>query len=393
MRSVSRFAAVLCVLVLAPALFAGLRDDLYIPSTFNGLTHYGAFEKHVPVAVGKVIDRRSVSDKRALGSGPNGAYGLFSQDPPDAYIRAALEQSLKSLGLEPNEGETPELTVDAEIWRAHAWVRVGARARLRCEINVRFLVNGNTVSVIGNSEIKGQVVTKARWVSLFNDALSDTMEKFAASQTFTKALPSEVTASFKKSTAPAPSRYNAGDIETAKFYGPTDLVKQLPKVDLTSYDVLEIREFTLADKNFKGDVATAQRMVPGSVMDRLGGRYPGLFRAVSFGEAKLGEAPSGAKRLVIEGDLPQVAAGSFMKRAIIGFGAGRVSFAMNVRLVDGESGKPLTTLEMKSLNWGAAWQSDEGELEDMVDRMAADLAYYLVNQHNPSYKSGEEEAR
>jgi|GEM_PF-5594356 len=396
MRSLSR---VVLLFIVAPALFAGLRDDLYIPSTFKGLTYYGAFEKHVPVAIGKVVDRRSVMDRRELGSGPNGVYDLFSQDPPETYIRAALEQSIKSLGLAPNEGEAPALTVNAEVWRAHAWVRVGARARLRCELNVRFLLTNaagesrGSVSVIGNSEIKGQIVTKARWEALFNEALYDTMEKFAASQTFTKALPAEVVASFKKSATPAPSKYNADAIETAKFYGPTELVGRLPKVDLASYDVVELREFKLTDKNFKGDVATAQRMVPGSVMDRLGGRYPSLFRGVSFGDAKIGDAPSGSKRLIIEGDLPQVAAGNFMARQLIGFGAGRVQFAMNVRLIDGESGKPLTTLEMKSLNWGAIWQTDEGELEDMVDRMAADLAYYLIAQHDPGYKSGEEEVR
>lgn len=381
------------------SLVAGMRDDLVIQPNFRGLTYYGAFEKTVPVAVGEVADRRSVSDRKFLGKGPNGVYEIYSQDPPETYLRAALQESLKSLGLAAPEGVKPEITVDAEVWRSHVWVRMGARARLRCEINVRFLVSrvgkpASAVSVIGNSEIKGQVVTKERWKALFDQALYDTMEKFAASQTLAKALPAEVIASFKKSATPAPeARYKAAEIETAKFYGPTELVSKLPKVDLSGYDILEIREFKLTDKDFKGDVAATQRMMPGAVMDRIGGRYPTLFRAVSFGDVKLGTPPAKGSRLVIEGDLPQVAAGSFMKRAIIGFGAGRVSLDMNLRLIDGESGKELAKLDMKSRNWGAAWQSDEGELEDMVDRMASDLAYYLVAQHNPSYKTEDEEVR
>ncbi|HUP62802.1 MAG TPA: DUF4410 domain-containing protein [Thermoanaerobaculia bacterium] len=385
-------AFVLCLF----AFTAVAREDLYIKSTFKGLTYYGTFEKGVPIAIGKVVDRRSVADRRFLGKGPNGIYEIFSQDPPETYVKAALQDSLESLGLAAREGESPALTVNAEIWRAHLWVRMGARARLRGEIHVRFLLErggepAGTVSVIGNSEIKGQVVTKARWNALFEATVYNLMEKFAASETLTKALPAEVTASVKKSATPKPEKYNAAEIE-AIFYGPTELVGKLPKVDLTGYDVVEIRDFKLTDTNFKGDVTATQKMVPGAVMDRIGGRYPTLFRGATFGDTTVGD-PSKGKKLVIEGDLPQVAAGSFMRRSLIGFGAGRVQLSMNVKLVDGESGKELATLEMKSLNWGAGWQTDEGELEDMVDRMAADLAYYLVNQHNPKYKTEEEEIR
>lgn len=391
---------IVAVVLSLSNVYAGLRDDLILEPKFTGLTHYGAFEERVPVAIGKVTDRRSVTDRKFLGKGPNGVYEIYTKDTPDVYVRAALAETLKSLGLAAAEGETPALTIDADVWRSHIWARVGARARLRGETNVRFTIRDRdgapvgTVSVVGNSEIKGQMVTKERWKALFDQVIYDTMEKLAASQTFNKALPAEVTASFRKSTTPAPqARFNASEIETTKFYGPTELVAQLAKVDLSQYDVLEIRDFKLTDKDFKGDVEATQKMVPAAVMDRIGGLYPTLFRAASYGETKLGAAPAGAKRLIIEGDLPQVAAGSFMKRAMIGFGAGRVSLAMNVRLIDGDTNKQLAALDMKSLNWGAAWQADEGELEDMVRRMASDLTYYLVAQRNPNYKSDDEEVR
>ena len=383
---------VLCLL----ALTASAREDLYIQSTFKGLTYHGKYASGVPVAIGKVVDRRSVADRRFLGKGPNGIYEVFSQEPPEAYIKAALQEALGSLGLAATGGAQPALTVNAEIWRTHLWVRMGARARMRGEMHVRFELERagkslGTVSAIGNAEIKGQIVTKARWNALFEATLYDLMEKFASSETLKKALPQETVASFAKAATPKPEKYNAAEIE-AIFYGPTDLVGKLPKVDLTGYDVVEIRDFKLTDTNFKGDVNTTQKMVPGAVMDRIGGRYPTLFRGATFGDVKVGD-PSKGKKLIIEGELPQVAAGSFMRRSLIGFGAGKVQLVMNVKLIDGDSGKELAALDMKSLNWGAGWQSDEGELEDMVDRMAADLAYYLVNQHNPKYKTDEEEIR
>lgn len=391
----------LAIICLAAPGHAGLfsPSDLAIQPNFRGLTSYGTFEKHMPVGIGAVTDRRSVADPKFLGKGPNGAYSIYTQDPPNLYIRAALAETLQTLGLAAKPDESPAISVSAEVWRAHSWVRIGARARLRCEMNVRFFVANaagervGTVGVVGNAEIKGQMVTKEKWKALFDQTIYDTMENFARSEALARALGSEVTASFKKSATPAQARYNAADIETTKFYGPTELVATLPKVDLSQYNILELHPFKVTDEGFKGDVEAMQKMVPGSVMDRLGGLYPELFTSASFGATAIGKAPEGGKRLIIEGDLPIVAVGSFMKRAVIGFGAGRISLIMNVRLLDGESGKELARMEMKSLNWGAAWQASEGELDDMVDRMASDLTYYLIDQHNPGYKNSEEQIR
>ncbi len=393
------FAAVVALFLFGPAVWGGLRGDLTIESAFSGLT-VGTYETHVPIAIGTVVDRRSVADPRFLGKGFQGSYDIFSQDPPDQYTRFALERTLQSIGLAAKEGETPAVIVSAEIWRAHSQTLVTmGRVRMRSEINVRFILANNSneplgsVSILGNAEIKGQVGTKDRLKTVFQEALYDAMEKFAGSQTLAKTLGSDVVASFKKSATPRTTKYQAADIDMTKFYGPTDLVARLPKADLTQYEVLELRPFKLTDTEFKGDVEATERMVPGLIMDRLGGRYPDLFQSVMFGDKKLGDSPANAKRLVIEGDLPAVWTGSTMKRALIGFGAGQARLEMNVRLVDGESGKELTRFEMQSRNWGAGWQAKEGELDDMVDRMAADLVFYLINQHKPDYKISQEEIR
>lgn len=391
------FGMILILILLTPVAYA--REDLRIESAFRGLS-IGTYGKTVPVAIGTVTDQRSVPDPKFLGTGWQGTFKMFSQDPPDKYVRDALEQTLQSIGLAAKEGETPAVIVHADIWRARLQaLQTTGRVRMRSEIQVRFTLTNaakqplGSFSVVGNAEIKGQIGTKERLKTTFQEAIYDTMEKFAGSQTLAKALGPDVVASFRKSETPRTTKYQASDIDTTKFYGPTELVGKLPKIDLTKYDVLELRPFKMADPGFKGDVAETERMVPSLIIDRIGGSYPGLFQSVVFGEKTLGSSTRSAKRLVVEGDLPAVWVGSAMKRMLIGFGAGQVRLEMNIRLLDGESGQELTKFEMFSRNWGAAWQAKEGSLEDMADRMAADFVYYLVSQHKQDYKNEEEAVR
>lgn len=178
-------------------------------------------------------------------------------------------------------------------------------------------------------------------------------------------------------------------IDRDKFYGPTDLARlqvsnareALMGVDATT---LILQDFAMKDEKFvakeDSDPEFAAAYLPELVRVHLEAFYPGAFPRIGRrAEWQDGEG------LVLTGDLLRFKIGSFAKRAWIGFGAGKDLLEAAVVLREGAGGEELFRLMVVSSNWGAGFQVKKGQIRDMAEQAARDIAFLLVQAAVPDY--------
>lgn len=76
-------------------------------------------------------------------------------------------------------------------------------------------------------------------------------------------------------------------------------------------------------------------------------------------------------------------------RIWVGFGAGKDKLEGQISISDA-TGHALAAFPVLLSNWGAGWQFKQGQIRDMIDQLARDVAYFLVRTARPGYKPPED---
>jgi hypothetical protein len=404
--------AVLLVVVTAAeavekAAAVSTLEDAVIPSSFSGLSEYGRFAVHRAVDIAEVVDMRETDDSTTLGievGFMKAKYRLLSQERPEAYVRAALEKTLESIGLRRQAGEEPALLVTAEIWRAHAWRVVKATSvAYVVEMNLVFELSSPSgqllgrVYTFGDAQLKSLAIpTKKKrprmWQPIFDAALGDAMQELVSSEAFRNAVGQEVVGSLAQPRAKRKgSDSKVTRIDYRSWAQASVYLSQAPGVNLSTYSSVELEDFEMGDKSFlkkasEGEVKNASAIVPAAVFERLAGLYPGLFVEAIRGTRRVAGEGEVGKRLLVRGRFRDFNAGDVVGRTLIGLGAGRVSFDLDITFVDAESGQELTKFRIDIINIGLGI-GENRELEDIIDRSAADIVHYLQQNKNRKYIS------
>ena len=151
-------------------------------------------------------------------------------------------------------------------------------------------------------------------------------------------------------------------------------VERWQKVDLSSYSILYVEDFEMADpkagdRKKKHLVETAPRRLADQVVRKVG---EGVFNEVRLGS--LAQPMDGA--VVLRAKILQYKPGSAGARLMFA-GAGSVHLDFSAQLVDGASGRPLRELsDQKTWAWGGAVGASRG-IAEMEENLSYELALYL----------------
>lgn len=260
--------------------------------------------------------------------------------------------------------------------------------RLRSEVFLEFTFRRGDAVVgrvlaCGNSQRKAQIATKTKVEATYQVGLNDALSKLVESDTFRRLVGEGWTGAIARWGNPEITH-----VDRDKFYGPSDtVVAQIRRargaLEAVDASTLVLRDFDLQDETYKGkkdaDPELASSYLPELIRVHLEAFFPGAFATI----VRSGE-PQQGKGLVVAGNLLRFKIGSYMKRALIGFGAGKDKLEAEIFFQDG-SGKTLFKIDLISTNWGAGFQIKKGQIRDIADQGARDVAYLLVQALVPEY--------
>lgn len=383
-----------CVVATLAALALGLpvhaAADVELALEPLTPTDYGTYSGERRIALGEVVDDGFAESPRFLGMGPQAMYSVLLTQQRDESVRAAVSQLLDGTGLLAATPDDAAYTMDVSIRRLRFFIhQTAGRFRLRTEAFLEFTFRqGDSVVgrvlACGNSQNQAQFASKKKVQATYQYGVEDALYKLVRSETFARIV--------GEGWAPGGGSAEGGEYKIARitrnrFYGPSDLIRgeiETAKHKLEgARPVLILQDFQLLDDQYEtrkdADPALAKRYLPELVREHLV-FFPGAFEVVERRE-------EWAERdgLVVTGELIRFKIGSFMKRALVGFGAGKDKLEAVVYLKDGASGEILHRLDFKSSSWGDMWQLKRGQIRDMADQLARDLAFFLVEIGTEDY--------
>ena len=386
--SVTSIAVLAAILLLSASSVHGKRKDLVIELMPPEAQYFGSYAGATRIALGEVRDEGFIEAPDFVGVGPEAVYAVVLAGGREGAIRSAVSKLLEVTGLAAAPGDADYL-LDVVIRRNRFFINQTAiKFRLRSEVFLEFtLRQGDTVVgrvlACGNSQRKTQLASKAKVEATYQVGLNDALSKLVKSDTFRRLV--------GEGWTPATARWGNPEItpiDRDKFYGPSDTAQaEVYPARLALVDVdpktLVLQDFALMDQKYledKGaDPELAASYLPELVRVHLGAFFPGAFATVE----RRGE-PQPGDGVVLAGNLLRFKIGSFAKRVWIGFGAGKDKLEAEVLFQDG-AGQELFKLDIVSSNWGAGFQIKKGQLRDIADQAARDIAYLLVQALVPDY--------
>lgn len=387
--SVASITAVTAILLLStsPASL-GKQKDLVIAPLPPEAQYFGSYSGETRIALGEVHDEGFAESSDFLGAGPQAVYAVLLVSSREEAVRSAVSRLLEVTGLAASPDEADYL-LDVVIRRNRFFInQTAVKFRLRSEVFLEFIFRqGDSVAgrvlACGNSQRKTQLASKTKVEATYQVGFNDALSKLLESDTFLRLVGEGWTAATARWGNPEITH-----IDRDKFYGPSDTAQAqirparaaLQAVDVTT---LVLQDFTLLDETYldkeDADPELAASYLPELVRVHLEAFFPGAFpNIVRRSEPQQGEG------LVVAGNLLRFKIGSYMKRALIGFGAGKDKLEAEVLFQDG-SHQNLFKLDLVSSNWGAGFQIKKGQIRDIADQGARDIAYLLVQALVPDY--------
>lgn len=342
------------------------------------------------ITLGQVSDRTFAESDSFLGMGPQATYAIQHPKPRAEMVEEALLQVLKESGLLSSSPTGAAYTLDVEILRDHftAHQTVG-RFRLRSEVFLKALFHkggetAGSVVAAGNAEMRAQVATQAKVHATYAAGFNDALHKLLQSEALSR-LAGE---GWKPGTpAPPSDKHEITRIRKDEFYGPSKFIMEEAEKVSEAFAAVRSRRvylqaFEMKDEKYAkskdADLEYASNLIPELVGEHLRAFHPG---ALEIGEG------DGADGIIVSGEVLKYKAGSLMKRALVGLGAGKDKLEVSIRFQDGSNGKEIHSMEVLSTNWGAIFQLKRGQVRDMADQLAKDLAYLLVSSLAPDYSA------
>ena len=387
MRHRSKALALVGTIAVLLALGGPARaaKDLELSLKLPSAAQLGKYSGETRIALGDVVDDGFSEGPRFLGVGPQATYGILLVRTREESVTEAVSGLLEKTGLlaaSPAEGT---YTLDVRIVRLRSFIhQTFGRFRLRAEAFIEFTFKqGDSVAgrvlACGNSQNQAQFASKKKVEATYQFGFDDALYKLIRSETFVRLIGEGWQAG---SGSAVGGEYKIGRVSRDRFYGPSDLIRgEVMKAQTLSTSGsahLVLQDFELKDDKFKpsevADIDFAGKYLPELVREHLEAFWPGAFETLE----RRREWAEREGAVVLTGDLLRFKIGSYMKRAMIGFGAGKDKLNAFVVLKDGASGEDLFKMNFASSNWGAGWQTKRGQIRDMADQLARDLAYFLV---------------
>lgn len=375
---------------------AQAQKDLELTLDLPVAADFGTYTGETRIALGEVVDDAFSEGPSFLGVGPQATYGVLLAETREETVTTAVSHLLRETGLLAASPADATYTLDVAIIRLRFFIhQTFGRFRLRTEAFIEFTFKQGDAVVgrvlaCGNSQNQAQFASKKKVQATFQYGFDDALYKLVSSETFTRL----VGQGWQPGRGSAVGgEYNIDRIKRDRFYGPSDLIRgEIRKAKRTvkpGAARLVLQTFELKDEKYKttkdADPEFASRYLPDLLREHLKAFFPGAFEMIERRDEW-----NEAEGIVITGDLLRFKIGSFMKRALIGFGAGKDKLETVVVLKDGGSGDDLFKMHFISSNWGAGWQTKRGQIRDMADQLARDLAYFLVETLVESYSYPED---
>lgn len=381
---------------LALGLPAQAAKDFVLTLQSPTSENFGKYSGGTRIALGAVVDDGFAENPDFLGMGPQAIYSVLLSQTREDSVRTAVSQLLEETGLLAGTPAEATYTLDVTIRRLRFFVhQTIGRFRLRTEAFLEFTFRQGDAVVgrvlaCGNSQNQAQFASKKKVQATYQYGFDDALYKLVQSETFTRILGDGWSPG---SGSAEGGEYNVMRITRNRFYGPSDLIRTEIEnargaIEPDARRVLILQDFELKDEKYKtrkdADPDLAERYLPELLREHFA-FFPGAFESIE----RRGEWEK-AEGLVVTGDLLRFKIGSYMKRALVGFGAGKDKLEAVVRVKDGVTGDELYKLHFKSSAWGEGWQFKRGQIRDMADQLARDLAFFLVEIGTTKYSYPEE---
>jgi hypothetical protein len=370
------------------------REPLEIPLALPQAAALGNQGGATRISLGEVTDECFAESSAYLGMGPQSVYTITLTTPREVAAREAVLHVLRETGMLAATPADAAYVVDVAVLRNHfATHTTAGRFRLRSEVFLEFAFRqGETVVgkvlACGNSETHAQVATKKKITATYQAGLNDALYKLLHSKTFVRLAGD----GWRPGTPDdASDEYTITHIHKDEFYGPTDFIRKEVEKASKAFEARGARRLVLADfamkdpkfaKQKKADPEFAVQLMPELVREHLNAFYPGAFETIERGEK--GDETEG---ILVTGDLLRFKIGSFNKRALIGFGAGKDKLELAAIFKDASRDEDLYKLDILTSSWGEMWQFKRGQIKDMADQAARDIAYFLVKTLAPDYQT------
>jgi hypothetical protein len=390
--------ALVIIGLLAPVAPANASEDLVINAAVPPAGELGIYTGAIKIGLGSIHDEVHAEGPARIGTGPEATYKVEVAGSRADFVKQGLGEAFRRIGLLADDPVSSGHVVDIRILRdrLHAH-QTGGRFRLRTELFLHCTfrqgeaVEGRVLAC-GNAETYAQFASREKITQTYQIAFNDAVHKILNSQSLAHVLGGGL--------KPAPAPEKSGEHDTTRihkdeFYGPTDAIREEaekaskairdagPFTHLVLPD-FQIEELKGKEKDELHDVRAARALVPEKIREHLNAFYPGAFESIE----RVGTA-GGVGRLVVDGRLEKFRIGSYAARIWVGAGAGKDKLEGQISIQDG-SGRTLAGFPILTSNWGAWWQFKQGQIRDMVDQLARDMAYFLVRTAIPDYKPPED---
>ncbi len=393
-RSAPTATAIVMLGLLIPASPARAHDDLVVDLAVPSAGDLGTYTGAVQIALGEVRDAVYAESPSHLGMGPEAMFKIETGGSRADFVRQGLGEAFRRIGLLPEGDASSAHVMDVRILRDRLYAhQTEGRCRLRAELFLQctFRLNETVVDRIlacGNAETHAQFASREKIRKTYQIGFNDAVHKILNSRALARILGG----GWKPAPSPEQSgEYNTTRIHRDEFYGPTDLIQE--EVEKASKAIQKAGPFThvvLPDfqlEEVKGkkeddlhDVQVARAIVPEKIREHLNAFFPGAFEKIDRADST-----SGPGTLVVDGRLDKFRVGSYTARKWVAGGAGADKLVGQVSIKDA-SGKTLAGFPIVTANWGSVWQLKRGQIRDMVDQVARDIAYFLVATAVPAYK-------
>jgi hypothetical protein len=383
----------LCFMLLAAGAAApAFAENLAVGPNLPAAAELGAYTGTVGFVVGEVKDATFAESTSHVGMGPQSIYEIVTMGTRADTVREGVTEAFRRAGLLAATPGQDAVTVDVTVRRMHSQTHMTfGRFRLRSEIFLEFAFHRGDAALgrvlaAGNAQEYAQIASEKKYREVYQVAFNDAIHKVFNSRTLAGLAGA--------GWAPAPAPAVSGDkhavrIMKDEFYGPTDWIqgevaRAAPAMQAAApAPVLLLPDFELDRVSGKknspvASPAFAKALLPELIREHLDAFFPGAF-------AQVQRAPAGAAGLTVAGDLEDFRVGNFYLRNAIGFGAGKDKLEGTVAFKDA-GGQTLHEVHVLSSNWGAGWQTKRGNIRDMADQLARDVAYFLVKTRVPDYR-------
>jgi hypothetical protein len=384
----------LCLIVTVP--MAQAYDDLVVTPSILPPGDLGAYTGAERIVLGEFVDEIFAQNPARVGMGPQAEYAVDLAVSRVDYAKQSLAESFRRAGLLAGTPDSSAHVMDVRILRDRLHThQTGGRFRLRTEVFLQVTFRkGDTmegrVLACGNAETHAQVASKEKITQTFQIGFNDAVHKILNSRTLARLLGDGW------SPAPAPDKwgdYDTTHIHRDEFYGPTDGIQSEIEKAMTSiggagpFTRLALPDFQIEDVAGKKDdemhdMTAARAVIPEKIREHLNAFFPGAFESIERGRP-------GPGSIVVDGRLDKFRVGSFTTRVLVGYGAGKDKLEGQISINDA-AGHALAGFPILTSNWGAVQQIKQGQIRDMIDQLARDLAYFLVKTCRPGYKPPED---